>query len=79
MAQRIKGQEIEVRLIVDGVLQSTLTDIRSFEVTPKLEKLEEQYLGETTMRYDEIFNGLVVHDATNAVTKRVESRACNGL
>lgn len=58
MAQRIKGQEIEVRLIVDGVLQTTLTDIRSFDVTPKLEKLEEQYLGETSMRYDEIFNGV---------------------
>ena len=58
MAQRIKGQEAEIRLIVNGVVASTLTDIRSFEVTPKMEKLEEQYLGETTMRYDEIFNGV---------------------
>ena len=58
MAQRIKGQEVEVRLVVDGVVQTTLTDIRSFDVTPKLEKLEEQYLGETTMRYDELFNGV---------------------
>ena len=58
MAQRIKGQEVEIRIVVDGVMETTLSDIRSFEVTPKFEKLEEQYLGETTMRYDEIFNGV---------------------
>lgn len=58
MAQRIKGQEVECRIILDGVVVGALTDIRNFEVTPKLEKLEEQYLGETTKRYDEIFNGV---------------------
>ncbi len=56
--QRIKGQEVEVLLIVDGVVQDTITDVRSFEVAAKLEVKEEGYLGEKTNRYDEIFNGM---------------------
>ena len=58
MAQRIKGQEVEVLIVVNGVPQVSLTDIRNFTVTPRLELLEEQYLGETSMRFDEIFNGV---------------------
>jgi len=57
-AQRIKGQEVEVLLVVDGTPQDTITDVRSFEVAAKLEMKEEGYLGEKTNRYDEIFNGL---------------------
>jgi hypothetical protein len=56
--QRIKGQEVEVLLIVNGQVQQTITDVRSFEVTPKFDKLEEGYLGETTDRYDEMFKGV---------------------
>lgn len=55
---RIKGQEVEVLLIVDGTVQETITDVRSFEVALKLEIKEEGYLGEKTNRYDEIFNGV---------------------
>ncbi len=58
MAQRIKGQEVQLQVVVAGVVQSTLTDIRNFELTPKFSKLEEQYLGQTTKRYDEIFDGV---------------------
>lgn len=57
-SQRIKGQEVEVLLIVDGTVQDTITDVRSFEVAAKLETKEEGYLGEKTNRYDEIFNGV---------------------
>lgn len=56
--QRIKGQEVEVLLLVDGKVQDTITDVRSFEVAAKLEIKEEGYLGEKTNRYDEIFNGV---------------------
>jgi hypothetical protein len=55
---RIKGQEVEVSLIVDGTVADTTTDIRSFEFAYKLESKEEGYLGEKTNRYDEIFNGM---------------------
>ena len=58
IAQRIKGQEVHIEVLVDGTSQSTFSDIRNFSVTPKLEKKEEEYLGETSKRYDEIFNGV---------------------
>lgn len=58
MAQRIKGQEVSVLLIVDNVQQDAITDIKSFEVTFMTEILTEGYLGETTNRRDEIFNGV---------------------
>ena len=59
MAQRIRGQEVQVYIVdnVNGAV-SSLTDIRSFSLTPKFKKLEEQYLGETSMRYDELFDGV---------------------
>lgn len=56
--QRIKGQEVEVMVVVDGRALSTVTDVRSFEVGPQLEIKREGYLGETTDRRDEIFNGV---------------------
>jgi len=57
-SQRIKGQETEVLILVDGSIVETVTDVRSFEVAAKLELKEEGYLGEATNRYDEIFNGV---------------------
>ena len=59
MGQRIKGQDVELSLTVGGVVQSFAGEaIRNFEVTPKFEKLEEQYLGQTSKKYDEIFHGV---------------------
>lgn len=58
MAQRIKGQEVELLIVTNGVPTTSLTDIRSFTVTPRFELKEEGYLGETSMRFDEIFNGV---------------------
>ena len=57
MAQRIKGQDTVVQIVVNGVLQAELTDIQSFHVALNLELLQQGYLGETTDRYDEIFKG----------------------
>lgn len=56
--QRIKGQEVELILVVNGAPQTDTTDVRSFEVALKTEMLEEGYLGETTNRYDEVFKGV---------------------
>lgn len=59
MAQRIRGQEVQISFLpAGGQTWNSLTDIRSFSITPKFSKLEEQYLGETSKRYDEIFDGL---------------------
>jgi hypothetical protein len=54
---RIKGQEVSLSIVVDGEVQSTLTDIQSLEVTRELETTEEGYLGETSKRYDEFYKG----------------------
>ena len=58
MAQRIRGQEVKIYVLKNGATDMTLTDIRSFSITPKFTKLEEQYLGETSKRYDELFDGV---------------------
>lgn len=55
---RLRGQEVEVRILRDGVPEATITSIASFEETFKLEKKEDGFLGEVTNRYDHIFNGI---------------------
>jgi hypothetical protein len=55
---RIKGQECQIIIVVNGTPLSTITDVRNFEVTLKTELLQEGYLGETSDRYDEILKGL---------------------
>lgn len=56
--QRIKGQEVEVLLVVNNIVQATITDVRSAEFAAKFDILQEGYLGETTDRYDEIYKGM---------------------
>ncbi len=55
---RIKGQDLEVALLVGSVQQAAFTDVRSFECTPQIEQIQEGYLGETTDRYDDVFKGV---------------------
>jgi hypothetical protein len=56
--QRVKGQEVQILYVAGGTLQETLTDTVSFEFGPKLELKEQGYLGETTNRHDDIYNGV---------------------
>lgn len=56
--QRIRGEQVEVLIISARTPESGVTDVRSLEFTFKMEIKEEGYLGETTMRHDEIFNGI---------------------
>lgn len=57
MAGRVKGQNLELILIVDNQPVANVITCKSFEVELKNELLDEGYLGETTQRYDSIFNG----------------------
>jgi len=57
MAQRIKGQEVELMLVEDNVPLTSIQDVRSFEMAAQLEILKEGYLGETTDRRDSIYRG----------------------
>lgn len=54
--QRIKGQEVEVSVLADGVT-TVFTDINSFEMMSVTETTEEGYLGEKANRYDEFYKG----------------------
>ncbi len=58
MAQRIKGQEVEVIMVVGGVAQATTTDVRNFDFVFQTEMLKEGYLGEVSDRYDTIYRGI---------------------
>ena len=57
MAMRLKGQDVEIT-VLNGTKQDFVKDVRNFELTPKFEKLEEQYLGQYTKQYDNIFHGV---------------------
>ena len=77
MAQRIKGQEISATILVNGVEQATLRDIKNLSITPNFDKLAEGYLGETSDRYDEIFKGvgfeMEVHLEDDSAIKFIET------
>lgn len=77
MATRIKGQDTLLEVYADNVaIIQAHSPIRSFEVTFKQQKLEEQYLGDPSMRYDEIFQGvdfnMEMHFENENVLKFVE-------
>lgn len=55
---RIRGQEMQIRLTRAGVLERTLTAIKSMTFTAHFTILSEGMIGETTNRRDEIFTGV---------------------
>lgn len=55
---RIKGQDVEIQMIVNGVLKTNITAVRSFELTFENDTMSEGYLGETVERKDAIFKGV---------------------
>jgi len=57
LSQRIKGQEIVINIINAGVLEDTLTSVIDFNDEDMLEIKQQGYLGETSNRGDEIYNG----------------------
>lgn len=57
MAQRIKGQEVELIFVEDNTPLTGVADVRSFEMEAQLEILSEGYLGETTDRKDSVYKG----------------------
>ena len=56
--QRIRGADVALAITDAGALAETLTAIVNFNVTFKFEKLTQRYLGEQTVRTDEIFGGI---------------------
>lgn len=58
MSDRIRGQEVQVRVVSDGVLQKEIDEIKSMEFTYDTQIQSEGFLGRTTQEKDEIFNGI---------------------
>lgn len=54
---RLKGQEVEIRVISGSNLVQTISSIGSFNDNTKFELKEDGFLGEVVNRYDEILNG----------------------
>lgn len=71
MAQRLRGDTVEVMLIVNGVPQTTITAIRDFSVIAQMEVLSEGYLGETTERKDSIYKGISGKMSVNPDTQDI--------
>ena len=55
---RIRGQEVVLRLAQGNAVLSAITAITDFTAQYDLATISEGYLGETTMRQDDIFNGV---------------------
>ena len=56
--QRIKGQEVDITMTLNGAPYGNITDVRSFEINIELDLMSEGYMGETTERKDSIFKGV---------------------
>jgi len=55
--QRLKGQEVSVRVVRGGNVVNSIDSISTFNDQVALELKEEGYLGEVVNRFDEILNG----------------------
>lgn len=58
--QRIKGQEVTILIVRDGVLEDTLNHISNFNFSYMFELKKAQYLGQKTETKDTIFNGVKI-------------------
>lgn len=58
MAQRIKGQDVNVQIIQGGLVLANLINIKSFDFSYELEIKKEGYLGQKTDKRDMVFNGI---------------------
>lgn len=58
MGQRVKGQEVEIVVLIDGEPQSNFGFAQSIDFTFMTERKQEGYLGETTDRFDTVFKGV---------------------
>ncbi len=57
MEQRLKGQEVSIRVVQGGNVVNTIDSVSAFNEQVALEIKESGYLGETVNRFDEILNG----------------------
>lgn len=76
-AQRIKGQETEIILVVNGQPADSFNSVKSFDVEFMMDLLQEGFIGETSDRFDEVFKGckgnIEMEFNTSAVFRVIEA------
>lgn len=79
---RLKGQEVEIRVIAAGSVVQEINAIATFNDNVMFELKEDGFLGEVTNRFDEILNGYggdfefqVTEAAWYEFIQRIEDRA----
>jgi hypothetical protein len=56
-APRLRGQETFINLVVDGSIEQVWKALVDFTWTDDIEVQDEEFLGETSNRYDSIYKG----------------------
>lgn len=90
MSGRILGQETQIRVVSDGVLQKEIDEVKSFDFTYQIKVLTEEFLGRTSNEKDEIYQGingalefqprsLQVFDLLEAIKSRAQKRTAGGV
>ena len=57
---KLKGQDVTLKLIVDGSVEVEADSFVSLEITTDGELIEDEYLGDVTKDYDHVFHGYKV-------------------
>jgi len=55
---RLRGEQVEVQVTMNGVPVKSVTSVKSCEIEAMMDAKEEEFLGETTVRVDDIFKGV---------------------
>lgn len=87
MSLRVRGQEVKIKITIDGSpMAGTWLKIKDFELTPRTEFKEEEYLGEPEEDFDIQHSGYELTfsvDNQDAQTlrylKELADREANGL
>jgi len=78
----LRGDELQLRITVNGELERTIVDLKSGSITLNIEKLFERYVGRTSNSIDERYNhtdvSLTFHPRSQAfldLIDRIQKRA----
>jgi hypothetical protein len=58
MSLRIRGEETSLMLVAGAAIVRGFDDVKSFSIEPQMEIKEEEFIGQTSPQFDEIFKGV---------------------
>jgi hypothetical protein len=68
---RLRGSDAQIRLVLNNVLQRTITAVRDITWTTKRDILRQGFLGESADRHDDIFRGNAVEFTVEPESKEI--------